>query len=308
MLHTDSHSNQTENYSKAFVIGIALNVIYILVEVFYGLMINSMALLADAGHNFSDVLGLLLAWGAAHLAKTASTEKRTYGLRKSTILAAFINAILLMIAVGAITIEAVRKLILPEPVQGTVMMLVAGIGVIINGVTAFLFMKGRKKDLNIKGAFLHMAADAGVSLGVVMAGLVIYYTNWFWIDPVISLVIVLVITIGTWGLLKDSFYLSMDAVPEGINLKEVETYLRSLKGVEDVHDLHIWAMSTTETALTVHIVKTDSEMNDEFITKTCVDLYERFDIDHSTIQIERSNNCIPCGVKRNEGSLKNTNG
>jgi len=303
-LHTHTHTD----YNRAFIIGIGLNVIYILVEVFYGLTINSMALLADAGHNFSDVLGLLLAWGASYLAKTASTDIRTYGFRKSTILAAFLNAILLMIAVGAITIEAIRKFISPEDVQGSVMMIVAGIGVIINGVTAFLFMKGRKKDLNIKGAFLHMAADAGVSLGVVLAGLVIFYKNWLWIDPALSLVIVLVITIGTWGLLRDSFYLSMDAVPKGINLKEVETYLRSLQGVIDVHDLHIWAMSTTETALTVHMVKPDSETNDEFINKTCIQLHEKFNIDHSTIQIERSNNCAPCGVKRDQSNLEETNG
>jgi cobalt-zinc-cadmium efflux system protein len=197
----DSFNNtnlSAHNFDKAFGIGIILNTVYIIVEVIYGIMINSMALLADAGHNFSDVLGLLLAWGAAYLAKTAATEKRTYGLRKSTILAAFFNAILLMIAVGAITIEAMRKLIYPEPVQGSTMMIVAGIGFFINAITALLFMKGREKDLNIKGAFLHMAADAGVSLGVVFAGLLIVYTNWLWIDPVMSLIIVFVVTVGTW--------------------------------------------------------------------------------------------------------------
>lgn len=291
--HEHSHPH-TQNYNQAFIIGISLNVIYILVEVFYGLMINSMALLADAGHNFSDVLGLLLAWGAAYLAKTATTEKRTYGLRKSTILAALFNAILLMIAVGAITIEAIRKFIAPEPVQGLTMMIVAGVGVIVNGITAILFMKGRDKDLNIKGAFLHMAADAGISLGVVLAGLIIFYTNWLWLDPAISLVIVLVITIGTWGLLRDSFHLSMDAVPEGINLKEVGNYLKSINGVEEVHDLHIWAMSTTEVALTAHLVIPGETKDDYFLKKICGELHNRFGIEHSTIQIEKSAQSASC--------------
>jgi len=294
MAHDHSHPHQHNNFSRAFVIGITLNVIYILVEVFYGLMINSMALLADAGHNFSDVLGLLLAWGAAYLAKTAVTEKLTYGFRKSTILAAFFNAILLMIAVGAITIEAIRKLILPAPVEGTTMMIVAGIGFIINAITALLFMKGKEKDLNIKAAFLHMSADAGVSLGVVIAGFVIVSTGWLWIDPAISLVIVLVITIGTWGLLKDSFHLSMDAVPTGIELKAVGNYLKSISGVTEVHDLHIWAMSTTEIALTAHLVIPDETKEDYFLKKICGELHSRFGIEHSTIQIEKSAQSANC--------------
>ena len=288
-----SHKHET-NYNQAFLIGIILNVIYIVVEVVYGILINSMALLADAGHNFSDVLGLLLAWGAAYLAKTAATEKRTYGLRKSTILAAFFNAIILMIAVGAITIEAVRKIIYPEPVQGSTMMIVAGIGFIINSITALLFMKGREKDLNIKGAFLHMTADAGVSLGVVIAGLLIVFTNWLWIDPVMSLIIVLVITVGTWGLLRDSFHLSMDAVPKSINLKEVGNYLKSIQGVKEVHDLHIWALSTTETALTAHLVIPEETKDDFFLKKICGDLHSKFGIEHSTIQIEKSAQSSNC--------------
>lgn len=288
----DSHN--LTNYNKAFIIGITLNVIYILVEVFYGFLINSMALLADAGHNFSDVLGLLLAWGAAYLAKTATTERRTYGFRKSTILAAFFNAILLMIAVGAITIEAIRKLILPAQVEGTTMIIVAGIGFVINAVTALLFMKGREKDLNIKGAFLHMAADAGVSLGVVIAGFVIVSTGWLWVDPAISLIIVVVITIGTWGLLKDSFRLSMDAVPKGIDLKEVGNYLMGISGVKEVHDLHIWAMSTTEIALTAHLVIPDETKDDYFLKKICGELHSRFGIEHSTIQIEKSAQSANC--------------
>lgn len=256
-----------------------------------------MALLADAGHNFSDVLGLLLAWGASYLAKTATTEKRTYGLRKSTILAAFFNAIILMIAVGAITIEAVRKLIYPAQVHGLTMMIVAGIGFIINALTAYLFMKGRETDLNIRGAFLHMAADAGVSLGVVIAGLIIYYTSWTWVDPTISLGIVIVITLGTWSLLKDSFYLSMDAVPKQINLKEVEDYLSNLEGVRGVHDLHIWAMSTTETALSAHLVLDNYPEDNQFVESINKELYKDFKIEHPTIQFEiisESNNCGNC--------------
>ena len=291
--HNHSHSS-AQNYSRAFIIGIILNVIYIVIEVVYGLAINSMALIADAGHNFSDVLGLVLAGGAAYLAKTAATEKRTYGLRKSTILAAFFNAILLMIAVGAITIEAVRKLIYPEPVQGQTMMIVAGIGFIINAITALLFMKGREKDLNIRGAFIHMAADAGVSLGVVFAGFIIISTGWLWVDPAVSIIIVIVITAGTWGLLKDSFHLSMDAVPKDIDLNEVGNYLKEIKGVVEVHDLHIWAMSTTETALTAHLVIPNETKDDYFLKKICGELHAKFGIEHSTIQIEKSAQSSNC--------------
>jgi len=253
-----------------------------------------MALIADAGHNFSDVLGLLLAWGAAYLAKSAATKKRTYGFRKSTILAALFNAILLLIAVGAIAIEAVRKFFSPEPVQGSVMMIVAAIGVVVNAVTAFLFIKGREKDLNIHGAFLHMAADAGVSLGVVLAGLIIVSTGWLWVDPAISLVIVVVITVGTWGLLRDSFHLSMDAVPKGIDLNQVSDYLQSINGVKEVHDLHIWAMSTTEIALTAHLVIPDETKDDFFLKKICGELHSRFGIEHSTIQVEKSAQSANC--------------
>lgn len=294
MSHHDHSQTYKPNFNQAFLFGIILNVAYIFVEITYGIIINSMALLADAGHNFSDVLGLLMAWGASYLAKTASTEKRTYGLRKSTILAALFNAIILMIAVGAITIEAVRKLIYPEPVQGQTMMIVAGIGFIINAITALLFMKGREKDLNIKGAFLHMAADAGVSLGVVVAGFIILSTGWLWVDPAVSIVIVLVITIGTWGLLRDSFHLSMDAVPKDIKLNEVGNYLKGINSVEEVHDLHIWAMSTTETALTAHLVIPGETKDDYFLKKICSELYSKFGIGHSTIQIEKSAQSANC--------------
>ena len=293
MAHT--HSN-TDNHNKAFAFGILLNVIYIAVELIYGLLISSMALIADAGHNLSDVLGLLLAWGATFLAKTLPTHNRTYGLRKSTILAALFNAIILLIAVGAISIEAIRRLINPEHVQGTTMMIVAGIGVIINALTAWLFIKGKEKDINIRGAYLHMAADAGVSVGVVIAGLLITFTGWLWLDPVISLVIVLVITIGTWDLLRDSFLMSVDAVPKDISLKEVEEHLKKIPGVTEIHDLHIWAMSTTETALTVHLVMPDSSPGDYFLKGICGDLQKKFGIGHSTIQVEKDAQGANCSI------------
>lgn len=290
------HSNSKYNYSKAFALGISLNIAYIAIEVVYGLLVHSMALIADAGHNLGDVLGLLLAWGAALLASTLPTKNRTYGLRKSTILAALFNAIILLIAVGAISIEAIRRLMYPEPVQGNVMMIVAGIGVFINAATAYLFIKGKEKDLNIKSAYLHMAADAGVSAGVVIAGLLITLTGWLWLDPAISLVIVLVITIGTWDLLRDSFLMSVDAVPKNINLKEVENHLKKIPGVKEIHDLHIWAMSTTETALTVHLVIPDLDPGDYFLKGICGELQMKFGIGHTTIQVEKDAQGANCSL------------
>jgi cobalt-zinc-cadmium efflux system protein len=296
MEHNHTKHN-TDNYNKAFGFGITLNLVYIVIEVVYGLLVSSMALIADAGHNLSDVLGLLLAWGAAYLAKTLPTKQRTYGLRKSTILAALFNAIILLTAIGAISIESIRRLINPEPVHGLTMMIVAGIGVFINAATAYLFVKGKDKDINIKGAYLHMAADAGVSLGVVAAGLIIIYTNWLWLDPVISLVIVLVITIGTWDLLRDSFLMSVDAVPKNINVKEVEAHLKQIKGVKEVHDLHIWAMSTTETALTVHLVMPEKNTDDYFLKQICGELQKKFGIEHATIQVEKDVQGANCSTE-----------
>ncbi|MBN1300135.1 MAG: cation transporter [Melioribacteraceae bacterium] len=284
--HEHTHNNRT-SFNKAFGIGILLNSAYIVIEFISGIVVNSMALIADAGHNLSDVLGLLLAWGASYLARTDITKRKTYGLRKSTILAALFNAIILFIAVGAIAIEAVRKLIEPQPVEGFTIITVAAIGVFINTITALLFIKGRKSDINIKGAFLHMAADAGVSLGVVAAGLIIQYTGVYIVDPLISIVIVIVITYGTWGLLKDSFMLSMDAVPGEIDTNEVENYLNSIPEVSEVHDLHIWAISTTENALTVHLLVAEYQRDDKLLKKVCADLYDKFNIHHPTIQIER---------------------
>lgn len=291
---SQDHLHIKSNYNKAFLIGIILNVAYIIVEAFAGFFINSMALIADAGHNLSDVLGLILAWGAAYLASKSPTSERTYGMRKSTILAALFNSILLFIAVGAITVESIRKFLFPANVEGSVMMIVAGVGVIINGITAMLFFKGRNNDLNIKGTFLHMASDAAVSLGVVAAGFLISITGYLWIDPAMSIIIVVVISIGTWSLLKESFYLSMDAVPKGIKISEVKKYLESIEGVVEVHDLHIWGMSTTETALTGHLVIPDNIVEDHFLKKICKDLHDKFGIEHPTIQIEKSAQSSNC--------------
>lgn len=295
MEHSHNHSNNiAASFNKAFGYGISLNVIYIIVELIFGLLINSMALIADAGHNFSDVLGLMLAWGAGWLAQKRPTIKTTYGLRKTTIIAALFNGILLMIAVGGISIEAIRKIINPNPVQGETMMIVAGIGVFVNTATAILFIKGKEKDINLKGAYLHMAADAGVSLGVVVAGFLIYLTSWLWIDPAVSLLIVVVITISTWGLLRDSFLLSVDAVPSSIQLEDVQNYLAAIPGVEEVHDLHIWGMSTTQTALTAHLVIPVENGTDKIIEKICKDAHDNFGIEHCTIQFERSAQSASC--------------
>ena len=290
-----SHSHKVE-YNKAFALGITLNVIYISIEFFYGLIANSMALIADAGHNLSDVLGLLLAWGASYLATKTPTEKRTYGFRKSTVLASLTNAVILLIAVGAITIEAVKRFYEPQMIESNIIIVVAAVGVIINGITAFLFFSGHKHDLNIKGAFLHMAADAAVSLGVVVGAIIIGITNLYWLDPVISLIIVVIITYGTWGLLKESFNLSLDAVPQKIDLEEVKKYLKNLPGVDDVHDLHIWAMSTTETALTVHLLRPKADYEDDFIEKVNKELHDKFGIEHATIQIEKRDDCADCSI------------
>lgn len=280
------HSHVPANYNKAFAIGVGLNVAYVLVEAGFGLRTNSLALLADAGHNLSDVLSLLLAWAASHLSQIEPNKRRTYGWRRSSIIAALLNAILLLVAIGGISWEALRRLASPEPVPGGIIMAVAGFGVLINTATALLFMRGRERDINIKGAFLHMAADAGVSAAVVLGGLAISLTGLFWIDPAISLLVVAVIAIGTWGLLRDSVNLSLDAVPAGIDLTAVEQYLAELPGITRVHDLHIWAMSTTENALTAHLIKSDGKLNDPLLLQIQRELHDRFGIEHMTIQLE----------------------
>jgi cobalt-zinc-cadmium efflux system protein len=282
--HHHAHAPQP-GHGRAFAIGIALNLAFVAIEAGYGFIADSMALLSDAGHNLSDVLGLAIAWGAAILARRSPTERFTYGLRSSSILAALFNAILLLVAVGGIVWESIQRLIEPAPVAAGTMMIVAGIGILVNGFTAFLFMSGHH-DLNIRGAFLHMVADAAVSLGVVLGGLAILWTGAAWIDPVLSLVIAAVIVWGTWGLLRQSLALSLHGVPGSINLPEVRQALERMPGVARVHHLHVWAMSTTESALTVHLVMPGGHPGDDFLARAQHDLKTRFGIDHSTLQIE----------------------
>jgi cobalt-zinc-cadmium efflux system protein len=290
MPHDHSHSD----FSRAFAIGIGLNISFVLIESGFGIWAGSLALLADAGHNFSDVLGLLLAWGASWLARRQPTERRTYGLRRSSILAATLNASLLLVAVGIIAAESVDRLFHPASVAGGVMIPVAAAGVVINAITAWLFHAGGREDLNIRGAFLHMAADTAISLGVVLAGLTIMLTGWLWLDPAISLLIALVIAIGTWGLLRRSLDLSLDAVPDQIDPASVRAFLSAQPGVAGVHDLHIWAMSTTETALTVHLVMPELPAEDDWLTRVSQELHDRFHIGHATIQIEKGNGAQSC--------------
>ena len=299
MNESHDHSHQIGNYNRAFVIGILLNVTFVAIEAGYGVVAGSLALIADAGHNFSDVLSLLLAWGAILLAKKTATEKRTYGFRKVTIMASLGSAILLLVALGSITWETIGRFSDPKPVEGMTVIVVAAIGVVINTITALLFVSGQKDDLNIRGAFLHMAADAGVSLGVVVAGIIIMLTGWLLIDPLISLLIVAVILVSTWHLLRDSMNLAIDSVPENIDIAEIKRYLLSLKSVSQIHDLHVWPMSTTEVALSVHLVIVGDFLNNDFLPNLQQQLHDRFGIEHSTIQIETQDG-RPCMLNKNE--------
>ena len=276
-----------DDFSRAFALGIALNVGFVLVETVFGFAANSMALLADAGHNLSDVLGLLVAWAGGLMARTGSSPRFTYGLKKASILAALVNALFLLVAVGAIGAEAVRRLFHPSSTEGGVVMIVAAIGVAVNGVTALLFSRGHH-DINIRGAFLHMAADALVSVAVVFSGLVILWTGQRWVDPVMSLVVAIVILWGSIGLLKESVWMSLAGVPAGIDVDQVEAALSELDGVETVHDLHIWPLSTTETALTAHLVAADTPSTDALLQKARTMLHDRYRIEHCTLQIERA--------------------
>ena len=289
-IHSHSHNHAQDHapkdFGRAFAIGVVLNSAFVLIEAGFGLWSGSMALVADAGHNLSDVLGLLIAWGATYMAARPANARYTYGYKSSSILAALANAGLLLVALGAILFETVDRLFDPAPVEGWTMIAVAGVGIAINGATALMFMRGRKTDLNIRGAFLHMAADALVSLGVVIAGAAILLTGALLIDPVTSLVIVAVIGWGTWGLLRDSVKLALLAVPDSIDEGAVRGYLSGLPGVAAVHDLHIWPMSTTETALTAHLMMPGGQPGDAFLHEVAHELEHRFHIGHATVQVE----------------------
>ncbi|HQY61976.1 MAG: cation transporter [Myxococcales bacterium] len=292
--HDHPHEPGAESYGRAFAIGISVNVAFVVVEAAFGIAAGSVALVADAAHNLSDVLGLALAWAALALARRKPTAQRTYGLRKTTVLAALGNAVLLVVAVGGVAWEAIGRLRHPAPVEGGALMAVAAVGVVINGVSAMLFAKGRKSDANVRGAFLHLAADAAVSLGVVVTGAIMLRTRWTWLDPLVSLLVSGVILVGTWGLFKKSLNLALDAVPDGIDAEKVQLYLASLPGVLEVHDLHIWAMSTTETALTAHLVMATNTCEPRFLGDVGAALRNRFEIDHSTLQVEPREAPNPC--------------
>jgi len=284
--HSDCDHHKPASYSTAFAVGVTLNTLFVVIEIAYGVMSKSLSLLADAGHNVGDVLGLLMGWGAAYLATRPPTVRRTYGYRRSSILAALANSTLLLVAVGAIAWEAIQRFSSPVQVPGNVVMAVAAVGILVNGGTALMFVRGRKDDLNIEGAYLHMLTDAIVAFGVVVAGFAIRQTGAWWIDPLSSLVIVALITLGSWKLLRKSFDLAIDAVPQGVDPTAVRSYLESRPGVEGVSDLHIWAMSTTETALTAHLVM-PAGCEDDFVPDLAHELIHEFSIAHSTIQIDR---------------------
>lgn len=290
-----SHNHGPANYDGKFALGIGLNLLLVVGQVTFGLRAHSLALVADGGHNASDALGLMFSWICSRLSRTSRTSRRTYGLRRSSILAALVNAVLLLPATGAISWEAVQRLRHPLPVASGTVVWVAVLGVVVNGVTAVLFMRDRKADINIRSAFLQMVSDALVSAGVVVAALVIGRTGWNWLDPALSLVIVAVIVLGTWSLLRESLDLILDAVPEGVNPEAVESYLRGIAGVQEIHDLHIWAMSTTEVALTVHLTTPDLQHDDAMLARLSRELHDRFGIEHATIQCERGGGTFGCG-------------
>lgn len=291
--HGHAHHHGGTPQGSAFMVGMLLNLVFVVVEFTAGLSANSLALLSDAGHNVSDVIGLALAWGAHHLTQRAPTERHTYGLRRSSILAALLNATLLLIAVGGIVWEAAHRLNVPQAIASDTIMWVASAGVVVNTLSALLFVKGQH-DLNVRGAFLHLAADAAISAGVVLTGVIIRYTDWLWLDPAVSIAISLAIAIGTWQLFQESLDLAMDAVPAHIDPQSVMDFLRELPGVSEVHDLHIWGMSTTETALTVHLVSEGANTDNSFLHAVTEELRSRYGIAHCTIQIERPDPERPC--------------
>lgn len=285
--HHDHSLAQPGDYSAAFAVGIVINLIVVVLELVFGLLSGSMALISDAGHNMSDVLGLIVAWAGAVMAKRRASQRFTYGLKKASILAALINALFLLVAVGAIAAEAIRRLLDPAPTEPTTMIWVAAIAIVANLATAMLFARGRAHDINVRAAYLHMAADAGVSAAVVFAGLVILWTGQQWVDPAMGLAVAGVILWSSVGLLRESVGMSLAGVPSGIAVEEVEHELLALDGVEAVHDLHVWGLSTTETALTAHLVAPDGAANDDLLHAAQDMLRNRFAIRHSTLQVER---------------------
>jgi cobalt-zinc-cadmium efflux system protein len=292
---TDHHHHHAPpDYNRAFAVGVALNVIFVVIEFSYGVMAESLALISDAGHNLSDVLGLLLAWGATYLAGKQPSLRRTYGYSRATILASMFSGLLLLAAVVVISWEAVQRFMLPSQPVGQTIMVVAAIGVLINSITAWFFFSGRQHDLNIRGAYLHMAADALVSLGVVVSGWMIWKFGLYWVDPFISLLIAVVILASTWTLLRDSLNLAIDGVPRGMEPEQIRAWLCAQPGVDSLHDLHIWPMSTTDTALTAHLLMPNPPEDDEFLHQLTTQMHQRFGISHATFQIERGNHAEPC--------------
>lgn len=295
--HGHHHHGDPNTMGRAFAIAIVLNTAFVGIEFFYGFLANSTALMADAGHNLSDVLGLMLAWGAAILAKRAPNHQYTYGLRSTSMLAALFNAMLLMAACGGIAWEAVQQLVHPDPVAGLTVSVVAGVGILVNGFSAWLFMAGSKDDINIRGAYLHMAADAAISLGVLVAGVIVRYTAWNWLDPLVSMVIVAFIVVSTWSLLKQSLRMMLAAVPDNVDRAKIEQFLRQQPGVSEVCDLHIWAMSTTENALTAQLVTPSGYPGDAAIDAISQELRAAFSIQHSTLQIRLGASAQECCLK-----------
>ncbi len=301
--HGHEHAGASEGAGKgrAFAIGIGLNLVFVVVEVVAGLFAHSLALLADAGHNFGDVLGLGLAWGAAALAQRKPSARRTYGLRRTTIVASVTNAVTLLFITGGLAWESVRRLFSPTEVASKVVIVVALVGTVLNAAAALPFLEGRGKDLNVKSAFLHLAADAALSLGVAVAGVVVLYTGFTWVDPLMSIVLAVTILVSTWSLMRGSLDLMLDAVPEGIDPDAVRSFLAALPGVVEVHDLHIWAMSTTETALTAHLVMPRAAHAPAFLSDACKAIHERFGIAHATLQVDPADAPHPCRLAAEEG-------
>ncbi len=297
------HRDGPQKYGRVFAIGIALNLGFAVVEVACGFVAHSVALLADAGHNVGDVVGLAMSWGATALAGLKPSSRRTFGFRRTTIVAAVTNALVLLFMTGALTWESVLRLAAPEPTRGKTVIMVALAGAVVNAGSALLFMANdakAKRDLNLRSAFVHLASDAVLAVGVAGAGAVILATGWQWVDPAVSIALALTILFGTWSLMRKSMNLMLDAVPEGIDPEEVKTFLQTLPGVVEVHDLHIWAMSTTETALTAHLVMPDASRDPAFLADVCRDLHEDFGIDHSTLQIDPVEAPTPCALARSD--------